>query len=294
MLYNFFVAEGSFLRIGELSRRSGVSPELLRAWERRYELLRPARSSGGLRLYSQGDVERVQAMKRNLETGLAAAEAAREAVQEPRDTAAASPGQLRGELRTALDTFDEPAAQAVMDRLLAAATLETLLGEVVLPHLQELGERWRRGEVSIAQEHFGSSVLRGRMMGLARGWGLGVGPLAVLACLPGERHELGLIAFGLVLRARGWRIVYLGADAPLETVESACHRLGPGLVVLSGASAERVEPVADELRALARRWRIALGGGAARTGLLDPGAVVLLAGDLVDDAALVDFLPDSA
>ena len=73
----------------------------------------------------------------------------------------------------------------------------------------------------MAQEHFTASVIRGRMLGLARGWGLGVGPLAVIACLAGEQHDLGALAFGLALRSRGWRISYFGADTAieLETIE---------------------------------------------------------------------------
>ena len=280
------MSEEPVLRIGELSRRCDVSPELLRAWERRYRLLRPARSPGGLRLYSEADVGRVQAMKRNLDAGLAAAEAARRpAPGQQGVTSAVSATALRAELTAALDDFDEPAAQALLDRLLAAATLDTVLGEVVLPYLRDLGERWVRGEASVAQEHFASWLLRGRLMGLARGWGLGAGPLAVLACLPGERHELGLIAFGLTLRSRGWRIVYLGADAPLDTVETVSRRLEPALVVLSGVSSKRVEAVAGELRALAERRPVALGGGAASSGLTDLGSVRLLSGDLVAAAA---------
>src|SRR5690349_21821475 len=176
------VPEDGLLRIGELSRRSGVSPELLRAWERRYGLLRPARSSGGLRLYSPGDLDRIHAMRRHLADGLAAAEAAALAVRsgagEPLDRAALSPDALRTELAAALDRFDEPQAQAILDRLLAGATVDTLLSEVLLPYLRELGDRWRRGDASVAQEHFASGLLRGRLLGLARGWGLGVGPVA--------------------------------------------------------------------------------------------------------------------
>ena len=110
---------------------------------------------------------------------------------------------MRDELADALDRYDEP--RAILDRLLAVATVDTLLSEVVLPYLRELGERWARGEASVAQEHFASSIVRGRLLGLARGWGLGLGPTAVLACLPAEQHDLGLIAFGLALRSRGWR-----------------------------------------------------------------------------------------
>src|SRR3954447_26315100 len=232
------------LRIGELSKRAGVSPELLRAWERRYGLLTPTRSAGGLRLYSSADVARVECMRRHLADGLAAAEAAALATQSDADpppaVAPLTRVGARDELADALDSFDEPRAQAVVDRLLAVATVDTLLGEVVLPYLHELGARWERGEASIAQEHFASGVLRGRLLGLARGWGLGIGPTALLACLPGEQHDLGLIAFGLALRSRGWRIVHLGPDAPLETVEEASRGIQPSLVVLHAVSGERV------------------------------------------------------
>ena len=149
------------------------------------------------------------------------------------------------------------------------ATVDTLLSDVVLPYLHELGERWTRGDASVAQEHFASSVLRGRLLGLARGWGQGLGPAAVLACLPGEQHDLGLITFGLALRARGWRIVYLGPDTPIETVEEVSRRLDPSLVVLVAVSSDRVQPVLEQLRALAGRHRLALGGGAAANGALE-------------------------
>jgi MerR family transcriptional regulator, light-induced transcriptional regulator len=288
------MAGTSFLRIGELSKRTGVSADLLRAWERRYGLLRPARSSGGLRLYGSADVERVRLMQQHLADGLAAAEAAAAASGAAvRDSASApvlSWAELREGLTDALDAFDEPRAQAILDRLLAVTTLETLLGEVVLPYLRELGARWARGDASIAQEHFATAVLRGRLLGIARGWGVGIGPAAVLACLPGEHHELGLLAFGLALRAHGWRIVYLGPDAPVGTIEDACGRLQPDLVVLSAVARERVQPVREELRGLAERWRVALGGAAAEGGAPEPDGVLLLTGDPIAEATRVTAL----
>src|SRR5215208_873021 len=94
------------LRIGELSRRTGVSPELLRAWEQRYGLLRPLRSAGGFRLYSAQDERRVAVMRSHLERGLSAAEAARLTVdQEDAPAPAAETPALErraGELRAAL------------------------------------------------------------------------------------------------------------------------------------------------------------------------------------------------
>src|SRR6187200_336 len=249
------------LRIGELSKRSGVSPELLRAWERRYGLLRPTRSRGGLRLYSPTDLERVRRMRQHLADGVAAAEAAALALEDEAGRhRSVSPETIRAQLADALDRFDEPGAQAALDRLLAVTSLETLLGAVVLPYLHELGDRWERGEASVAQEHFASGVLRGRLLGLARGWGLGVGPVALLACLPGEQHDLGLIAFGLALRSRGWRMVYLGADTSIETVQEASSEVQPSLIVLAAVAGARVDPLSEPLRELARCYRVALAG----------------------------------
>ena len=99
----------------------------------------------------------------------------------------------------------------------------------MLPYLRELGERWERGDASIGQEHFATGILRGRLLGLARGWGARArGPHALLACAPGEHHELGLIAFGLGLRDRYWRITYLGPDTPLDTVAEIAEVAAPG------------------------------------------------------------------
>lgn len=294
MLYNSGMTDGGALRIGELSKRTGVSPELLRAWERRYGLLRPTRSAGGLRLYTSADVDRVGLMQQHLAAGLAAAEAAaaavRAAVGEDATQPALSSAALRDQLTDALDGFDEPRAQAILDRLLAVTTLETLLSDVVLPYLRELGERWARDEASIAQEHFASVLLRGRLLGIARGWGVGIGPAAVLACLPGEHHDLGLIAFGLALRARGWRIVYLGPDTPIETVDDVSRRVEPSLVVLSAATDDWVRPVVAQLRRLAARRRLALGGAAAASGLSKSDDVLLLTGDPVAEATRVTAL----
>jgi len=278
------------LRIGELSKRSGVSPELLRAWERRYGLLEPVRTSGGLRLYSLDDLERVRLMQQHLAAGLAAAEAAAQVAQETSGVDAAAPAfsaeTARAELAAAVRRFDEPEAQAVIDRVLAAMTSDALLVDVLLPYLHDLGERWRQGETSIGEEHFASNLIRGRMLGLARGWGRGLGPVALLACLPGEQHELGLIAFGLALRARGWRVAYLGGDTPLEDVERASES-DPDLVVLSAVTPKRVRALDAEIRALAKQRRVALGGAGTRDD--DAGAlgVLALTGDPVSEAERV-------
>jgi DNA-binding transcriptional MerR regulator len=285
------VVEPGRLRIGELSRRSGVSPELLRAWERRYGLLRPTRSQGGLRLYSLDDLERVRLMQHHLGRGLAAAEAASLAADQPSPASGAGSvlADGKGDLTEAVAAFDEARVHAVLDSLLATATIDTVLATVVVPYLHELGERWERGEASVAEEHFASAVLRGRLLGLARGWGRGLGPVVVLACAPGEQHDLGLIAFGLALRARGWRVVYLGPDTPIAGVADAARAADAVLVVVSAVTPLPFREHLDELRTLARGHRLALGGaGAAEAGLeLD---AEVLRGNPVEEADRVTSL----
>src|SRR4051812_22323138 len=116
------------LRIGTLSERVGVSPELLRAWEKRYDLLQPIRTDGGFRLYSPADEERVRTMRRHVEAGVPAAEAARLALAETRaERDGGEPARLTllaEELSAALDRLDEPGVHAAVDRLLAAFTVE--------------------------------------------------------------------------------------------------------------------------------------------------------------------------
>jgi DNA-binding transcriptional MerR regulator len=281
------MAEGH-LRIGELSRRVGVSPELLRAWELRYGLLQPSRSPGGFRLYSSADEERVKRMRAFQTQGLSAAEAARLAL-ESTAPAKTPPGDGevaldRDPLAHALERFDEPAAQEAFDRALSAVSIESLLRDLVIPYLHDLGERWEAGTASVAQEHFASNFLRGRLLGLARGWGRGGGPLAILACAPGELHDLPLIAFGLALRAYGWRIAFLGPDTPLGTLTETAAKLEPRLVVVSATAAPRLARVSDELGTLARSTPLALAGAGATNALAESVRADRLAGDPVTEA----------
>lgn len=281
------------LRIGELSRRVGVNTELLRAWERRYGLLSPTRTTGGFRLYGDEDERRVRRMLRHLDAGVSASEGARLALAEPGDPApgdgreALLPVAIGEQLRSALDRFEDAAAHAAFDSLLATFTVETVLRDAVVPYLHELGERWERGEVSIAQEHFASALLRGRLLGLARGWGNAGSPLAVLACVPGDQHDLGLICFGLALRRHGWRITYLGPDTPMDTIAETLHLLGPALVVLTATTDDLATAARDGLAEVARSVPLALAGSGVSSELADAVGATHLQDDPVTAAALV-------
>ena len=211
-------------------------------------------------------------MRSHLQHGMSAAEAARLTLTEAdggaRDDDEPVLRRRAQELRQALDDFDESSAQSALDGVLAEFSTETVLTDLVLPYLHELGERWASGEASVGQEHFASQLIRGRLLGLARGWDRGAGPRALLACAPGEQHDLGLIAFGVALRARGWRITYLGQDTPLETLAESARSLGPLAIVISSVSPDRLSRSVAELRRLA---------GIAHVWLAGPGATEALA-----------------
>ena len=282
------------VRIGELGRRVGVSEHVLRAWERRYGLLRPVRSPGGYRLYSDADERRVRRMQAHLAAGLSAAEAARAALSEerpgpppPAGTGSADGGGLAGpaqDLAESLDRLDEPRAQAALDRLLAGFTMETVLRDTLLPYLHDLGDRWESGQVSIAGEHFASNLLRGRLAGLARGWGYGHGPRAVLACPPGEQHDLGLLMFGIVLHRCGWRVEYLGASTPIAELARTAVESGADIAVLAAATRDHFDGLTGDLTQLTHQVPLALAGAGATRALADATGARLLTTDPVTEA----------
>lgn len=280
-LYSAWVAaDPAYFRIGEFGRRVGVSPELLRAWESRYGLTRPVRTPGGFRLYTVADAARVERMRRGLAEGLSAAEAARAALQDERPS-----GDLledaAGRLLAAIGRYDEATAHAVLDESFAAFGLELVLAQVVLPTLKQIGDGWERGEIEISQEHFASNLIRGRLLALARFWGRGAGPLALLACAPGEMHDITLLAFALVLRSHTWRVLFLGADTPIATLAQAAETTRPELVVVSSFDPALLVAEAAGIGRLARVVRVALAGPGATDELCARLGVRRLDGDLV-------------
>jgi DNA-binding transcriptional MerR regulator/methylmalonyl-CoA mutase cobalamin-binding subunit len=274
------------MRIGELSRRVGVSVENLRMWERRYGLMSPRRTAGNQRLYSTVDEMRVRLMLRHLAQGLPARQAA-EQVSAARLTVrpgagpSVPPEEVRvthEEMRAGLDRFDETGAQRVLERLFVAYAPVTVVRDVLLPYLRSVGERWAEGHVSVAQEHFASNFLHARLLAMARGWDRGLGPRVLLACAPAEQHTFGLIAFGVAMHGLGWRVTYLGADSPVHMVAHAATHTSPDVVVLYAAMSQHLEPHVEALRELGAGWPCAIAGRGSTPALAD--------------AAMVRHLPD--
>jgi methanogenic corrinoid protein MtbC1 len=229
-------------------------------------------------------------MRSYQEQGLSAAEAARLAAAEVHEqvpAVAVTAAPDGSDLARALERFDEPGAQQEFDRAASALSLDALLRDLVIPYLADLGDRWEAGSVSVAQEHFASNFLRGRLLALARGWGQGSGPLAVLACAPGELHDLALISFGLALHGRGWQIAYLGPDTPSTTLLETARTLEPDLVVVSATTPQLLSRARDELKALTEVAPLALAGAGSKPAFADSVGATLLGDDPVTEAERV-------
>jgi len=278
---------GAYMRIGQLSRQVGVTPERLRAWERRYRLLDPERTPSGYRLYSDEDARRVRQMLAALEAGMAPAQAATAVLGPgPRVEPAATTtmDSVVAELAEALAAYDGPRAEAALDRLFGGFGLDTALRTGLLPYLQDLGEKWADGDICVAQEHYASRLIEARLLSLAAGWDDGTGPVALLACPAGEQHTLGLLAFGLALRRRGWRIAYLGADTPADQLGEAAGVRRPAATVVSAVRAEPFADQEEELSRVAERGRLFVAGEGASPALAGRIGARLLDSDPVTAA----------
>lgn len=276
-------------RIGDLAERTGVSSHTLRAWEKRFSLLRPVRTSGGYRLYSQADAARVTRMQELRDQGVAAARAAAMVLQEDRgrghDPAdgAHQPGDVVAAFVEQARAFDDAGAHAVLDAATSSLSTEDAIEQVFLPILARIGQGWADGELTVAHEHFASLVVRARLMPHTVAWSTGTGPLAVLACPAGERHDIGLIAFGVVLGRAGWQVRCLGADTPWESLVSAVDALEPDVLVLSAVTPAPLEPLGHWLPRLGAARRVVVGGAGAANGV--PDGVEVLLPSLVESAA---------
>ena len=284
------MANESLIRIGELSKRTGVSPEVLRAWERRYGLFAPRRTVGGFRLYSTADVARINAMKRLLAEGVSASQAAQRLASAPvmgveGDEGVSLLEERLAALRDALLSYDEASAHAVIDQLLMEFDGEFVMRSVFLPILREIGELWEAGRISVAEEHFASGIFRRRLGGLARGWEDGIGPRALVACPPEEEHDIPLLMFGIALGNRGWRITYLGQRTPVEDLLKAIEAVRPQLVVLGSPRPEAFASLRVPLATAPSGVRIAIGGPGATATIAEELKASLLEGDPVSAAA---------
>ncbi|MGE5123949.1 MAG: MerR family transcriptional regulator [Acidobacteriaceae bacterium] len=257
----------------------GLGPATLRAWERRYGLLKPQRSAGGHRLYSRKDIEMLKWLVERQKDGLSISQAVemwknQHGREQERLGQSQVPysnsyrgGTLLDELRrkwlSACMVFDDQAANQVLDRAFAIAPAETICAEVLQKGLAEMGDRWYVGSASVQQEHFAatSSALRINALLAAAISPYRHGHILV-ACPPFEEHSLALLMVTYLLRRNGWDVVYLGENVPLQDLDSTLQLVSPELVI----SAAQTLPGAASLRLMAEMTghegvNLAYGGG---------------------------------
>jgi methanogenic corrinoid protein MtbC1 len=251
------------LNIAALARRTGVAPDTLRKWEQRYRILQPSRTSGGQRRYSERDVARVEWLCERLREGYRIGEAANLL-----GTAAITPARTaQDHLAAILSAVEigEPAAIGLLvDQAFALYDVDATLDEILAPLLREIGDRWQRDELTVAEEHVVSEAVRSRLGHLLADAGGGVRGTAVLACAPGERHELGLLMLAIMMRADGWQVAYLGSDTPVSDASGLASDVGAKLLCISASLDDRLEPLATELAEteLPEETTLVLGGPA--------------------------------
>ena len=209
-------------------------------------MLRPVRTAGGQRRYSEMDAQRVEWLRDRIRDGWRIGEAAR-VIDEATSVALDEPADLRDTLIAAIEENDPRTVSATLDQAFAVLPLEQALAEVVTPALQWAGDAWHRGELSVAQEHAITAKVRAHLGKLISEGQGGVRGSAVLACAPGEHHDIGLLMLAVMLRADGWRVEFLGADTPVDAAVAFAERIGAGMLCLSASRAESVDVLRDAL-----------------------------------------------
>ena len=195
------------------------------------------------------------------------------------------PPMLVAQLLDAVTALDEDRAHAVLDTAFTERSVESAIIDVLLPLFVRVGEMWELGRIGIAQEHFASSLVRRRLGALSLTWGVGTGPVAVLACPPGEFHDIVLLSFGVLLARAGWRVRYLGPDTPVHSLAAAARLTSADAVVLACRRPSGFRAHASALRRLGEEHPVWLAGRGATPRVLEEIAVNHLGADLVADVA---------
>ena len=234
-----------------VTQRTGLSADVLRAWEKRYGVVAPDRSSGGQRLYSDEDVERLSLLRRATAAGRNISQIATLAIEELEDLVQEDQSQqvqtgatltsrgaeaehyLEASLQ-AIKRFDAVELESLLRRAAMQLSGAMVIDEVIVPLLRELGESWHRGEITPAHEHMGTAAIR-RVLAWISGSAIvsAQAPTVVVATPTNQRHELGAKIVATTASTEGWRVVYLGSDLPADAIAAAAIQTGATVVALS-------------------------------------------------------------
>ncbi len=261
--------------IGRVTKLTGLSVDVVRVWERRYGAVRPQRSSGGTRLYSDADILRLRRLRQAVDAGNSISQAAMLSESEldeliaeahPSLEAADPYRAVRERFIEAILTMDVVQADQELARAATLFPTRELVKKVVAPILDEVGERWAHKEFGIAHERLASGLVRSILGSLSRLCApVDSAGTMVLATPSGERHEFGVLFAGLLSASLGWRVVNLGADVPAAEIAFAVRSTNARVLALSLATwNQRID---EELAAISRlipiSTRVWIGGAEA-------------------------------
>ena len=293
--------------IKEASARSGVGAPLIRAWERRYGVVRPVRTSSGYRLYDDATIRVLVAMRSLVASGWTASEAARAissgevgledvpAMPGPAPAPGArSPGpdhreQLIARFVDAAEANSSPDTESVLDEMLASGSYESIVDDLLLPAAAALGDAWAAGRLSVAGEHAASGAMGRRLSAAFQAAGVPRKVSVVVGLPPGSRHELGALAFAAALRRRGVGVLYLGSDVTVDGWVDAMARTRARAAVVGVITEDDRDSAADVVAALLAHEvpLVAVGGAAAPADGTAPAAVLRVPERVVEAAAIV-------
>jgi MerR family transcriptional regulator, light-induced transcriptional regulator len=290
--------------IGVVAERTGLSPDLLRVWERRYRAVEPSRASDGQRLYSDTDVERLRLLRLATLAGRSISQVAQlpstELVQLVREDEAARQRAVRWEERAipasvgedvarALElarAVDAPGLESLLRRTAAALGVPVFLDALVAPLLHRMGEEWKAGRLAVAQEHLATAIIQRVLEGIIHFLAAPhEAPNLLLATLTGDQHKMGALLAATAAAAEGWRVTYLGPDLPAAEIATAAVAAGARVVGVSVVHVAETDRVLAELRTVRTRLPASvplLAGGAGAVALapeLD-GTGIHVVGDL--------------
>jgi methanogenic corrinoid protein MtbC1 len=267
-----------------VAERTGLTPDVLRVWQRRYGVVRPDRSESGQRLYTDEEVERLRLMALAVEGGRSVSQVAalpteslERLVLEDEEARAAQPGRgaaERGILEDALAAvhgLDGEGLEQTLRRALVVKSVARFLEDIASPLFEEIGHRWGRGELTAAHEHMASAVMRRVLDWVIQACEAGEGaPRMVVGTLSSEQHEIGALFVAATAASEGWSVTYLGANLPAAEIAAAAEQAGASAVAISVVYVEDAKSVGRQMEALraALPERIdLLAGGAGWLGL---------------------------
>ena len=250
-------------RIHRVAKLTGLSKDVIRVWERRFGVLKPTRGANRYRNYSDEDVALLRYLKEQLDAGGSIGDLARLGREELLNRLrAASPrasfidntfDRLLRELLSALDPFDRVMFEKRLNGAVAVVPFEEALHGILLPLQEQVGQLWHDGHVNVAIEHYVTKQIQQKIFSAMNQLPVAeFGAKVVVACPPGEEHDIAALAVAYRCRVRGCRVYYLGANVPVAALTKLCHEVEPDLTIVSFPLAFPETTATEIIRALAQ------------------------------------------